>query len=195
MKKELKFIFTILIIISSLISCSTEPKVREYTHKIEFTASTVELIEWNTKDTIESSYVKEFVDDKGRTIELRFYNFKNELDWTGSGFYGGPIIRYEYEKNKITETYYTSENELAYDFNTSEVPYQQIYFLDDENRIIDIKQIYKIDFELTKESLNTTIEHLEIYKDYTLENFELDNVVGYKFAYSKMSGINPELKK
>jgi uncharacterized protein YxeA len=195
MNRILKFILTILIIVSASISCSTESKINEFTHKIKFTASSVELIEWNTKDTIENSYVKEFVDDKGRTIELRFYNFKNELDWTGSGFYGGPIIRFDYEKNKIIETYFTTENDLAYDFKTSEVPYRQIYLLNDQNQIVDIKQIYKIDFALTKESLNKTIEHLEFYKDYTFENIDLKNVVGYKFAYKKLNGINPELKK
>lgn len=195
MNRALRFILTILITILSLISCSTESKIKEFTHKIEFTASSVELIEWNTKDTVENSYVKEFVDEKGRTIELRFYNFKNELDWTGSGFYGGSIIRFDYEKNKIIETYYSSENDLAYDIKTSEVPYRQIYFLNDQNQIVDIKQIYKIDFELTKESLSKTTEHLEFYSDYTLEKIELDHVVGYKFSYYKMNGINPELKK
>lgn len=195
MKAELKrkiFLINGLLILTSF---GFIGKQKTLIHKIRFTASSVHLVEWNAADTINTAFVKEIVDEFGRTRELRFYNERHQLDWTGSGFYGGSIIRYDYEASKIIETFFSSDNEIANDFETSEVPYKHIYFLDELNQIVDIKQIYKIDFEWTKESLEKTIKHLDFYKQFSNEGSELINVFGYNYAYSKMNGINPIRRK
>lgn len=164
-------------------------------HKINFTASSVELVQWNITDTTNTAFVQETIDNLGRTKELRFYNYRHQLDWAGSGFYGGPIIKYDYLKNQIIETFFSSENEIANDFWTSEVPFRFIYHLNDKSQIIDSEIKYKIEFEWTKESLDKTIKHLEFYKAYTIEDWKLDEIFGYNYAYGKLNGINPELKK
>lgn len=188
----LLFAFTILVSFSSV----ENNKVRY--HEIEYTASSVELVKWNISDTLNKAFVKEIIDQLGRTKELRFYNIKHELDWAGSGFWGGPIIKYDYEKNKIIETFFSSENNIANDFKTSEVPYRNIYFLNDENQIVKVKQIYKIDFEFSRESLEQTIKHLKFYEQYTTDDpepsYDLENVFGYHYAYAKMNGIDPKSK-
>ena|SRR5690606_1683876 len=195
MNKTLKFIPLILIGILILTSFGLQSEPKILFHKIRFTASSVELEKWNIKDTTGTAFVMETLDNYGRTKELRFYNWKHQLDWAGSGFYGGSIIKYDYEKNKIIETFFSSDNEIANDFKTSEVPYRHIYFLNDNNQIVDLKQIYKIDFEWTKESFEETIKHLEFYKNYPDEGSDLNNVFGYSYGFAKMNGVNPKRKK
>ena len=192
---EMKELFKPLFLVFMITSCATvKPygKNRSLIHKIEFTASSVELINWNTNDTINAAFVREFIDDAGRTKELRFFNSKKELNWAGSGFYGGPIIKYDYQKDKIIETFFSAENELASDFKASEVPYRHIYYLNADDEIIEVKEFYKMDFEWSKESFEQTIKHLEFYKQYPNEGSELPNVFGYQFAFRKMNGKNPE---
>jgi hypothetical protein len=171
-----------------------EQDYKEVYHKIEFTSSSVEMVQYNILDTSNTAFVQETIDDLGRTKELKFYNNKHELDWAGSGFYGGPIIKYDYEEDQIIETFFSSETEIANDFRISEVPFRFIYHLDDQNRILRIEMIYKIDFEWTNESLNNTIDHLEFYKQSAFEGTALNEVFGYTYSIAKMDGINPRLK-
>ena len=166
------------------------PKIRY--HKIQFTASSIELIAWNIEDTTKTAFAKEFIDSEGRTTEIRFYNYAHKLDYAGSGFYGGPIIKYAYEDQKIIETFYKGENEIAHDFRTSEVPYRFIYQLNEKNEIVKIESKYIIEFDWTVESLESSIQHLEFYKKYAEEGSELKSVFGYTFSFNKMNGINPE---
>lgn len=164
-------------------------------HEINITASSIELIKWNIKDTSNTAFVQETVDRKGRTKELRFYNEKHQLAYTGSGFYGGPIIRYDYADGKIIETFFSEENEIANDFSTSEAPYRFIYHLNKNNQIEKIEAKYKIDFDWTEESFNETIKHLELYKQHTSDITDLQQVFGYSYASAKLNGINLKLKK
>lgn len=164
-------------------------------HETEITASSVILIKWNIVDTSGVSFVQETIDNLGRTKELKFYNYRHQLAWTGSGFYGGPIIKYDYKDNLIIETFFSTDSEIANDFGETEVPYRFIYHLNDENQIIDTEAKYKIDFELTKKSLDETIKQLQFYKDHTIEDWKLDEVFGYTYAIGKLHGINPKLKE
>lgn len=197
MNRFLKFLLINATGIVFFASCEKDDENKTYLHEIRFTASSIELEKWNISDTTNIAFVKEFVDDKGRTKELRFYNYNHKLDWAGSGFWGGPIIRYDYTDNQIIETFFSSDNEIANDFKTSEVPYKHIYSLNNENQIIQTKQIYKIDFEWTEESFEETSKHLDFYKDYVDKSSGsgLEAVFGYGFAYAKMNGINPQTKK
>ena len=133
-----KNIYLLTIIAFLLVSgFGFQSKEKVLFHKITFTASSVELEQFNITDINNTAYVQETIDDLGRTKELRFYNYNNQLDWAGSGFYGGPIIKYEYEENQIIETFFNSESEIANDFSTSEVPYKFIYHLNDKNEILN----------------------------------------------------------
>lgn len=194
MTKKLKYILPLLIGIIVLFSFALKSNESIYFHKIRYTASSVELVEWHTKDTLNTSFVKEIVDNTGKTKELRFYNYKHELYWAGSGFYGGPIIRYDYYDDKVIETFFSLDNEIANDFSTSEVPYRFIYYLTDSNQIERIESNYKMDFDWTKESLEETIKHLEFYKQYADEDTGLTKIFGYSYAIAKMNGIDPKIK-
>lgn len=167
---------------------------KEVFHEIMYTASSVEIVNWNITDTSHISFVQETIDNLGRTRELRFYNYLHHLEWAGSGFFGGPIIRYDYEENRIIETFFSNDYEIANDFMTSEVPCRFIYHLNEMNQIIDSEIKYKIEFDWTRESLDKTIEHLEFYRDYIIEGEPFDEVFGYNFAIGKLSGINPTSK-
>lgn len=164
-------------------------------HKIDVTASSIELVKWNIKDTSNTAFVQETIDKMGRTKELRFYDAKHQLTYTGSGYYGGPIIKYDYAGAKIFETFFSEENEIANDFSTSEAPYKFIYHMNKNNHIEKIEAKYKIDFDWTKESLEETIKHLELYKQHTSGGTDLQQVFGYSYASAKLNGINPKLKK
>lgn len=165
-------------------------------HEIEYTASSVELVKWNITDTTSISFVQETIDNLGRTKELRFFNYRHQLAWAGSGFYGGAIIKYDYSENQIIETFFSADNEIANDFSTSEVPYRFIYHLDENQEIIKTEMKFKIDFEWTKESFEQTINHLEFYKQYTTsEGSDLEGVFGYNYAYAKMNEISPKMKE
>ena len=169
-------------------------------HKIQYSASDLKLVEWNTEDTLNGNFVVEKIDSQGRTKELRFFNWNRQLDWPGSGFYGGPIIKYDYKDNEIIETYFSSDNEIANDFQNSEVQYKSIYTISNDE-ILDVKYIYKIDFELNPEDLQKKIDHLQFYLDFikseenNMERTEVDyEIFGYRFAQAKMNGINPKSK-
>lgn len=194
MNKTLKFISLSLIGILILTSFGLQNEPKILFHKIRFTASSVELEKWNIKDTTGTAFVMETIDNYGRTKELRFYNYKHELYWAGSGFYGGPIIKFDYFENKIVETFFSADNEIANDFSTSEVPYRFIYYLNGQNEIERTEMKYKMDFEWTKESLEETIKHLELYKQYAFDGSDLNQVFGYTYAFAKMNGINPKKK-
>ena len=191
----------ILIIIFSVIFLSSNPteKERAVYHEIEFTASSIKLIKWNIKDLKDKSYVKEIIDSLGRTKRLEFYNYKGNLDYPGSGYYGGPIIKYHYECNVITETAYKSDIDLANDFMYSEVPNQIIYYLNDSNEITETTFRYKVEFTMDKEVLTKIIENFELYKklipETGMESYTMDSVFGYRFASAKLNGINPTSKK
>ena len=181
---------------------------RIVTHLTEYTTTDLKIIKLNTETKENESYLRESIDKKGRTIKLEFYNWNNELDWPGSGFWGGPIIKYKYDERKITETFFWREDEIANDFKYSEVPFRFIYELDEQNNIIDLKSIYKIDFEYEIASLEETIKHLELYKS-ILDNADktneldkelfdpwyVDKVFGYNYAIGKMNGIHPKKKE
>lgn len=180
-------------------SC-TERKVDDIRyHEIRFTSSSIELIELNIKQIKGKNYVKELVDSIGRTKQLEFYNTKGHLDYPGSGYYGGPIIKYHYAPNEITETAYVSENDLANDFMYSEVPNQIIYYLNTENEITESIFRYKVDFTMEKEVLTKIIENFELYNDLIpetgMESDLMDSVFGYQFASAKLNGVNPKNKK
>lgn len=164
-------------------------------HKIDYTSSSVKLIEWNIESIESIAYVREEVDDKGRTVELRFYDYSHRLKWTGSGFFGAQIIRFEYSNKKIIETYFSSESKIAYDFKTSEVPFRFVYHLDDKGNLKESEMIYKMDFKWTEESISETINHLEFYKKLIVEAGKMDSVFGYNYSYAKMGGVNPTLLK
>jgi hypothetical protein len=161
-------------------------------HKIRFTASSVELVQWNITDTSNTAFVQETIDDLGRVLELKFYNDRHQIDWAGSGFYGGPIIKYEYGENVITETFFSTETDIANDFRSSEVPFRFIYHLNHKHEIVKTEMKYKIDFEWTNESLESTIEHLELYKQYAFDGSNLNRVFGYSYSLAKMNGLNPK---
>ena len=189
----------ILIIFIILTSC-TERQVDDIRyHEIRFTTSSIELIELNTKEIKGKNYVKELVDSIGRTKQLEFYNTKGHLDYPGSGYYGGPIIKYHYEPKVITETAYTSDIDLANDFMYSEVPNQIIYYLNNDNEITESTFRYKVEFTMEKEVLTKIIENFELYNNLIpetgMESYLMDSVFGYQFASAKLNGINPKNKK
>ena len=191
----------ILIIVFSILFLSSNPNEKEKTvyHEIEFTATSIRIIKWNITDIKDKNYVKENIDSQGRTKRLEFYNYKGHLDYPGSGYYGGPIIKYHYEPKAITETAYTSDIDLANDFMYSEVPNQIIYYLNDKNEIEETTFRYKVEFTMDKEVITKVIENLELYKNLIpktgMESYEMDSVFGYQFASAKLNGINPERKK
>jgi len=113
-------------------------------------------------------------------------------------FYGGPVIKYIYEPNKIIETFYLNDDELYHDFQWSESPYRFIYELNSEGDITKVRSIYKMDFEFDKESVDSTINHLKFYKQFASETKEeimdIDHVFGYTFAIGKLNGRHPKFK-
>ena len=176
------------------ISCSSQEKGRKnnpFIHKVKGTATSIEMIEFNTKERHNITYVTETVDSMGRVSELRFYNSMDELTYAGSGFLGGPIIRYEYLENKIIETFFETETTIAHDFCCSEVPYRHIYYLNKENHITEIDFLHKMDFEWNNESLQETIKNLKLYKEFESHDTRLNHVFGYQFSYAKMNRVNP----
>jgi len=189
-KQKIYILFFILFY--SLIGFAQSNNEQIKFHKIRVSASSIYLVEFDISDTSNIPYVKEIIDSNGRTKEIRFYNSLNKLTYAGSGFYGGPIIRYDYANNKITETFYSGENEIANDFSTSEVPYRFIYYLDNNNKIESVEMKYKMEFEWTNESLNETIKHLELYKKYISEGSEINSIFGYTYALGKFNGIDPK---
>ena len=189
----------ILFILLILTSC-TEAKVDNIRyHEIEFTSSSVQLIEYNIEDFRGKNYVKEYIDSLGRTKRLEFYNANGHLDYPGSGYYGGPIIKYHYETKVITETAYTSDIDLANDFLHSEVPNQIIYYLNDNNEIEESTFRYKVEFIMKKEYLSEIIQQFELYKNLIpnsgMEGYLMDSIFGYQFASAKLNGINPKSQK
>lgn len=194
MKKSFYYIMisVTLLALTAFVFQHTDKGERIRYHEIEFTASSIHLIKWNIKDTANTSFVQEIIDSQGRTKELRFYNSRHQLAYTGSGYYGGPIIRYDYTDNRITETYFSDENEIANDFTVSEAPYRHIYHLSGHSQITKIEQRYKMDLEWTKEGVEEAIKHLELYTDYPNESSDLTSVFGYEFAYAKLNGKNPK---
>ncbi|WP_298529494.1 hypothetical protein [uncultured Christiangramia sp.] len=188
-------IVSIFLLVVIFLSCNKEEGKTIKYHEIEITASSINLLEKNITNKDNRSYVKEFIDSLGRTKRLEFYNSRGQLDYPGSGYYGGPIIKYHYEPNSITETAYISDIDLANDFQTSEVPNQIIYYLNDKDKIDRTVFRYKIEFNMEKDQLDEIINNLKLYKDLIpnsgLETREMDSIFGYQFATAKLHGINP----
>ena len=191
MSKHLSLLISCLLLIYSK-GNSQNTLEKELFHKIEFTASSVELLKWNINSTKGISFVKETIDKKGRTTELRFFDHNGNLSWVGAAI-GAPIIKYEYLDNKIIETFYLNENSSTYDFYESELPYKQVYLLDDNKNIIDCEIKYNIEFNWSKNDIERVTNHLENYKNYTQEDdCNLEEITGYNFAYAKFNRTNPK---
>lgn len=189
-------VFLLLLLVLGISSFTILQDTVRY-HKIRYTTTNVILEAYNmsVSDTLKQAFVKEYIDGEGRTRELRFYECNHQLHWPGSGFTGGPIIKYDYKDHKIIETFFVSDSEIANDFATSEVPFQHIYFLNNKNEIIDVEQFYKINFKWNNESLDSASKHLEKYKKFKPDEDPLKMVFGYKYAYAKYDGINPVVKE
>ncbi len=189
--KKCLFLFTLILLILVFLRFSQKSEAAVVFHQIEFSATSVELIKLDVADTSNIPFIKETIDNYGRTVELRFYNSRHQLTYPGSGFYGGPIIAYNYQDNQILETFYSDENQIANDFRTSEVPYRFIYNLDDSKNIKSIEKKYIMEFEWSNESIKEAINHLEFYRKFDFEGSELKSVFGYSYALGKMNGIAP----
>ena len=194
----MKYLIILLVLFSSCLGKSQITENEQY-HAIEFTTSSVKLLEFNIQTTDGKAYVKETIDSLNRTAKLEFFNWKGELGWAGSGFYGGSIIKYEYSENKIIETFFSDESEIFNDFQWSEAPYRFEYTLNDEGDLTKVKSVYKIDFEFNTESIDSTISHLKFYRKFapntSEETMDVDHVFGYTYAIAKLDGKHPKLKK
>ena len=158
-----------------------------YYHLWRPTASMPVVTQWDItpSDSIKF-YIIEKVDSLNRVKEIKFMN--GDSIYTKFTFLECPIIKYNYLENQIIETRYYGENNFV-DAYESGWPYKVIYFIDNDNYIVDMKFEYFIDTTLYK-NIN-----------YEKEINELKNrppgdtqVWYYYYSISRYNGIIPTVK-
>ena len=142
MKINLSKIIAILIGIV-LLSCNRKIETILY-HEYSPTASSWDVIEWNTKKPIDKNWIiKETVDKKGRVIELQFLRDGKLID--DPLCYLANRVKFEYSKSSIIEILYHFDEEIP--ATECEMKYKTIYHLDDNKYIKQIESFAKYDFE------------------------------------------------
>ena len=181
MKKGIK----LLIIICLLNSCNSKKNKTILFHHYSTTASNLDIIQWDLKDTINIfGVLKETVDSKGRVVKLEFLNSSSSLCYLAN------IITYEYKRDSIIEILYKENKKLL--ANDCEMYYKSIYHLDSYKFIKKIERFSKYDF--------SNIDSTEIEKwkkwvpEHRIELPDSNNMLQidyYYHSFAKMNGKYP----
>lgn len=168
--------------------------IYEKTHLINITDQKIEIIKWESEDTLNKAYVHEQIDEEGRTKSLHFYNEKHELEYAEEDYWGSPIIKYTYEPNRIIESFFKNHAEHRGDFRYYEKPFQIVYHISADNQIVDIDVKYKFEFEWKEEQIKEALKILEKAKEQSPENDSkgINAVIGYNYAKAKYKGVHPK---
>jgi hypothetical protein len=157
-------------------------------HKYEPTASSWNIIEWNTKDTLNTIWiVKETIDNKGRVSQLEFLK-KGKLI-NDHLCYLANKVTFEYSDNLIIQTLYSGDLPLM--ATDCEVPYKTIFHLDKENYIEKIEIYAKYDFNgMDSNQIAQWKKWVPEYRLVTSEEKQL-HVDYYYHSYAMFNGVYP----
>ncbi len=163
------------------------PVKKTYYHSwVDGGASPV-IEEWNIQlNDSTKYYIIEISDSLNRVVEIRFMN-RDSLFFKHM-FIEAPLIKYSYEKHKIVETRFQSENEYV-DGTMAGLPYQTTYFLDNNKDIINMSYKYYVDTSMHKD-INYK-EEMEWFKN---NPPGITRVWYYYYTISRYNGIVPQKK-
>lgn len=137
------FYISAMLIALGLLSCNRNIETILY-HEYSPTASSWDVIEWNTSKPIDKNWIiKEIVDRKGRVIELQFLKDGKLIE--DPLCYLANKVKFEYTKTSIVEILYHFDEEII--ATECEMKYKTIYHLDNNKYIHKIESFAKYDFE------------------------------------------------
>ena len=165
-------------------------------HSFEESTSSWYITRWNISvDSLPKQYLKETIDNKGRVIELSFFENDNLLTQMLCDF--APIIRFEYpndstivvskfwdDKNYAGNLECNSESKTTYYFDPD---YFFLTYFKSEIIMSEIERSWWLsdDGGLTEEQLNSSLESIN------REGEEPIDIWWYSFSYNKLNGISP----
>ncbi len=130
MKTILIFFFTI-----SIATCLSQTKI--VYHEFEPTASDNAIVRWNiNSDSLSKRFVKEIIDNKGRVIELKFY--ENNSLYYQRLCYLPPWIKFEYPNDTtVVQTSLNENGEQDCDLECGVASQTTFYVTKDQKTIVN----------------------------------------------------------
>lgn len=160
-------------------------------HEYSPTASSLNIVKWNTENINQRFILRETVDRKGRVIKLEF--LVNGKLPTNSLCYLANLVLFEYGADKIIEKkYYDTESKL--NAIECESAWKTEYHLRN-GYIIKITNNYHMDStNYTKEELQMASEYLSPYKQIIANDSVNLQVEYYYHSFAKSNGHYPTNK-
>jgi hypothetical protein len=178
---------TVFLILTFLLLNFYENSGQVLFHDYCETASSWDIIKWNTPDSLVHAFIlRETVDNKGRVIQLEFLE---NGKYSGHLCYLANRVIFEYTDNKIIETLFSADKPLY--ATDCEMWYKKIYHLDSDDYITKVETFALYDTA----GLNSA--EIAQWKKWVPEYSVQDTNSGqfhvdyYDYSYSKMSGLYP----
>ncbi len=148
--------FSLIFTIFSCIKATDKILIHEFTP----TASSWNVLNWNTVNAKNPFQIRETVDSKNRVTKLEFLENGEEPE---SGLCYLPTkVEYEYQSNKIIEKLFINGKKM--EATDCEMPFKQIYHLNN-NYISKVESFYKFDtINFSKKELLELKKFLSKYK-------------------------------
>ena len=186
MKKKIQLILFFLILIFFGCSQTTE---KILIHEFTPTASSWNVVSWNTINEKNPFQIRETVDSKNRVIKLEF--LKNGKEYKDGLCYLPTLVEYEYLQNKIIEKMFINGEEI--EATECEMSFKTIYHLENDY-ITKVENFRKFDtINFSKGDLKELRKYIREYQVIICNSSNIE-ISFYYHSYSKMNGLYPTNK-
>ena len=182
--------FTIyFLLILTLFSCN-ETADKILIHEFTPTASSWNVLNWNTINDKNPFQIRETVDSKNRVTKLEF--LKNGKEYEDALCYLPTLVEYEYEPNKIIEKLYINGEQM--EATECEIPFKTVYHLNN-NYISKVETFRKFDtINFSKNELAELRKYVSEYELNICNDITNTEIEFYYHSFAKMNGIYPTNK-
>jgi|TARA_B110000967_G_C18814125_1_gene525217 hypothetical protein len=182
--------FTIyFLLIFTIFSCNkTTDKI--LIHEFTPTASSWNVLKWNTINERNPFQIRETVDSKNRVTKLEF--LKNGKEYEDVLCYLPTLVEYEYLPNKIIEKLFINGEQM--EATECEMQFKTIYHLDN-NYISKVETFRKFDtINFSKKELAELRKYVSEYELNISNDSTNTEIEFYYHSFAKMNGIYPTNK-
>ena len=181
--KNLTIYFSLIIIFLSCNKATEKILIHEFTP----TASSWNVLNWNTINEKNPFQIRETIDSQNRVIKLEF--LKDGKEYEDALCYLPTLVEYEYQPNEIIEKLFINGKEM--EATECEIHFKTIYHLKN-NYITKVETFRKFDtINFSKNELKELRKYVTEYELKVCNDSTNTEIDFYYYSFSKMNGIYP----